>query len=72
MSIAKPEIIVKIDVNNPKGKVSPPKPKYIEIVDKFGGIKLEIEELKAIIAIKSIRDNFGRLLLVIKYGTFQN
>ena len=70
ISIAKPEIIVKIDVNNPKRKVSPPKPKYMEIVDNFGGIKFEIDELNAIIAIKSMRDNFGKVLLVIKYGSF--
>lgn len=72
ISIARPEIIVKTAVNTPKGNVSPPKLKYMEMVTKFGGIKLESDELRATIAIKSMSDSFGRVLLVIKYGTFQN
>jgi hypothetical protein len=72
ISIAIPDIIVKIDVNTPKGKVSPPKPKYREIGPKFGGIILEIDEIRAMIIIKSNRDIFGRFLLVIKYVRFQD
>ena len=58
---------MKIEVNTPKGKVSPPKPKNSEIVANLGGIILEIDEMRAIIIIKIRRDSFGKFLLVIKY-----
>jgi hypothetical protein len=70
MSIARPETIVKLAVSTPKGKVSPPKPKNKEITANFGGIILEIDEMRAIIIIKIRRDSFGKFLLVIKEVTF--
>lgn len=63
---------MKIEVNTPKGKVSPPKPKNLEIWSNFGGIKLEIDDKRAMIIIKNRRDNFGKFLLVIKLVRFQN
>ena len=68
--MAKPDTIVKIEVNTPKGKVSPPKPKNREMFANLGGIILEIDEMRAIMIIKNRRDSFGKFLLAIKYVRF--
>ena len=58
-SIVTPERKVNDAVRIPNGTVLPPKPKYSEIIDKFGGIMFEMELIRVTVAINNIKENFG-------------
>jgi len=63
ISMVTPERKVNEDVKTPRGTVFPPKPKYAEIIRRFGEIMFETELINVTVAINNIRDNFGSLFV---------
>ena len=61
ISIVTPERKVNDAVKIPNGNVFSPKPKYAEMMRRFGEIMFETELISVTVAINNIRDNFGRL-----------
>ena len=62
ISIVTPERRVNEAVNVPNGTVFPPKPKYAEIIRRFGEIIFETELISVTVAINNINENFGSSL----------
>lgn len=70
ISIVSPERKVNEEVKMPNGTVFPPKPKYAEIIRRFGEIMFETELINVTVAINNIRDNFGSLFFFMNYHSF--
>ena len=72
ISIVTPERKVNEEVKMPNGTVFPPKPKYAEIIRRFGEIMFETELINVTVAINNIKDNFGRsfVFFSINYHSF--
>ncbi len=65
ISIKTPVARVNENVSTPNWVVSPPKPKYNEMVIKLGDIIFETDDISVTIMIKRIKDTKGRLFELV-------